>query len=92
MDGLCFCVCSDFKQVRHLEIRLSCRGWSNKEGLIHHFGVLGESVRFGVHTYSLNAKSMCCLGNTDGDFASVSDQKFFEHLFLFSMVLKIILI
>ena len=51
-------VLSHLQDVGHLEVGLGCRRSTDKEGLVHVTGVLGELVSLRVHADRLNAESV----------------------------------
>lgn len=82
MDSLTLGILCNFKQMGHLEIRLCSRGRSHKEGLVHHFGMLGKLISIRVHSDCFDAKSMGRSGHTTSDFSSICDEQLFKHLSL----------
>ena len=74
MNRRTFRVLGNLEQMRHHEIRLCSRGWTDKESLVHLLRMLSEHVCLRVDSHGLDAKSAGCAGDATGDFASIRDQ------------------
>ena len=79
MDGVHVGDLGRADDAAHLQVALRAGGGTDADGLISEVDVHGVGVCLGVNSDGFDVKFLASTDDPEGNFASVSDQYFFEH-------------